>query len=110
MNEGLTTIELDAIGHAPTAGHSYQFVGSVGTVDVSVAFPCVGHACAVTAEEARVGWTSRFRTTVAFIRPVTAVDLAVAQPSLLNTLAISASEFVDGAIGICVDRGEPKKN
>lgn len=95
--------QLGASGHGPT--ESYQFIGSVGTVDISVAFPCVGHACAVTAEEARIGWTSRFRTTVAFIRPVSAVVFTVTKPSLLNTLAIVASEFVDGAIGICATHG-----
>ncbi len=78
----------------------YRFVGSVGAIDISVAFPFVGNANIIAAVEVAIGRASGFWTVITLVRVVSAVVFSVAKPSLLNAAAVGAREFVERAIGI----------
>lgn len=83
------------------------FVLAVQTVVISVADPLGSYAIAFSALELRVGVTG-YRRAIQLVRVVRAIVVRIANPTLLDALAVRTGEFVRTTSLICKFRFKKK--
>lgn len=71
---------------------AYMFIGTIGTIWITIAFPFLCNANAIAAHE--IALFAFHLRTIHFVAVVTTVIVVIAFPTRLNASTVAASKFI----------------